>query len=145
VDRRRRHAPPRTILVVTDATRRGSRSTAEWGMAGYAIIGAPSVLGLFSGGVEHLPRALLNAGLADAVAARHGGVVTPPPYDPRRDAATGLVNPTGLRDDAHALADATGEVLDVGDLPLVLGGDCSILLGNLLSIAAGRAPWAVVH
>lgn len=103
-------------------------------MAGYAIVEAPSVLGLFPGGVEHLPGALLDAGLAHAVAARHAGVVTPPPYDPTRDAATGLLNPTGLRDYAHALADATGEVLDVGDVPVVLGGDCSILLGNLLAL-----------
>jgi arginase len=108
--------------------------TAEWGVAGYAIIEAPSVVGLFPGGVEHLPRVLLDAALADAVAARHVGVVTPPPYDPRRDAATGLLNPTWPRDYAHVLADATGEVLDVGDLPLVLGGDCSILLGNLLAL-----------
>jgi arginase len=111
-----------------------ARRTADWGVAGYAIIEAPSVLGLFPGGVEHLPRALLDAGLADAVAARHGGVVSPPPYDPRRDAATRLLNPTGLRDYAHALADAIGEVLAVGDVPLVLGGDCSILLGSLLAL-----------
>jgi arginase len=103
-------------------------------VAGYAVIEAPSVLGLFPGGVEHLPGALLDAGLADATAARHAGVVTPPPYDPRRDAATGLLNPRGLRDYAHALAEATGDVLDVGDVPLALGGDCSILLGNLLAL-----------
>jgi arginase len=103
-------------------------------VAGYAVIEAPSVLGLFPGGVEHLPTALLDAGLADAVGARRAGVVTPPPYDPSRDAATGLLNPIGLRDFAHALADATGEVLEVGDVPLVLGGDCSILLGNLLAL-----------
>jgi arginase len=103
-------------------------------VAGYAIIEAPSVLGLFPGGVEHLPRALLDAGLADVVEARHGGVVNPPPYEPTRDAATGLLNPTGLRDYAHALADAIGEVLAAGDVPLVLGGDCSILLGSLLAL-----------
>jgi arginase len=103
-------------------------------VAGYAIIEAPSVLGLFPGGVEHLPRALLDAGFAEAVGARHAGVVTSPPYDPNRDAATGLLNPTGLRDYAHDLADATGEVLDAGDVPIVLGGDCSILLGNLLAL-----------
>lgn len=28
----------------------------------------------------------------------------------------------------------TGEVLDAGDVPIVLGGDCSILLGNLLAL-----------
>jgi arginase len=104
-------------------------------MAGYAIIEAPSVLGLFPGGVERLPGALLGAGLADALGARRAGVVTPPPYDPMRDSITGLLNPTGLRDYAHLLADATGEVLDGGEVPLVLGGDCSILLGNLLALS----------
>jgi arginase len=104
------------------------------GMAGYAIIEAPSVLGLFPGGVEHLPRALLEAGLADALGARRAGVVTPPSYVAMRDSATGLRNPTGIRDYAHQLADVTGEVLDGGEVPVVLGGDCSILLGNLLAL-----------
>ena len=103
-------------------------------MAGFAILEAPSVLGLFPRGVELLPTALLDAGIADALGARHAGRVTPPPYDPRRDAATGVVNPTGLRDYAHDLADATGEVLDAGDFPVVLGGDCSIVLGNMLAL-----------
>ena len=102
--------------------------------SGYAVIEAPSVLGLFPRGVEHLPDALLGAGLADALDARRAGRVVPPAYDARRDAATGLLNPTGLRDYAHQLADATGEVLDGGEVPIVLGGDCSILLGNLLAL-----------
>jgi arginase len=103
-------------------------------MADYAVIEAPSVLGLFPGGVERLPAALLDAGLADAVDARHAGVVVPPPYEARRDPVTGLRNPTGLRDYALQLADATGAALDSGDSPIVLGGDCSILLGNLLAL-----------
>jgi arginase len=32
------------------------------------------------------------------------------------------------------LADAIGRVLDAGDFPLVLGGDCSILLGAMLAL-----------
>jgi arginase len=103
-------------------------------MVGYAVIEAPSVLGLFPRGVERLPRVLLDAGLADAVKARHAGCVTPPPYDPRRDLATGLLNPAALRDYARELADATAAVLDAGDIPIVLGGDCSILLGTLLAL-----------
>ena len=103
-------------------------------MTGFAIVEAPSVLGLFPRGVELLPTALLDAGIANALGARHAGRVTPPPYDPRRDGATGVVNPTGLRDYAHELADATGEVLEAGDFPVVLGGDCSILLGNMLTL-----------
>jgi len=92
------------------------------------------VLGLFPGGVEQLPRALLDAGLAEAVEARHAGRVSPPPYDSRRDPATGLLKPVALRDYARELADATAAVLDAGDVPIVLGGDCSILLGTLLAL-----------
>jgi len=103
-------------------------------MVRYAVIEAPSALGLFPGGVERLPAALLEAGLADALGARRAGRVVPPPYDPRRDVTTGLLNPTGLRDYAHQLANTTGEVLDGGEVPIVLGGDCSILLGNLLAL-----------
>ena len=104
-------------------------------MVSYAIIEAPSVLGLFPRGVERLPEALLDAGLGTALGARRAGLVTPASYDPRRDAATGLLNPAALRDYALLLADATGEVLDRGEFPIVLGGDCSILLGNLLALS----------
>jgi arginase len=103
-------------------------------MPGYAVIEAPSVLGLFPRGVERLPDALLDAGLADSLDARRAGRVESPPYDPRLDPATGLLNPTGLRDYAHQLCDATGDALDGGEVPIVLGGDCSILLGNLLAL-----------
>jgi arginase len=103
-------------------------------MTRYAIIEAPSVLGLFPGGVERLPEALLDAGFAEALDARRAGRVEPPPYDPVRDPATGLLNPTAIRDYALELADATGRVLDGGEFPIVLGGDCSIVLGNLLAL-----------
>jgi arginase len=103
-------------------------------MADYVVLEAPSVLGLFPAGVERLPGALLDAGLARGLAARHAGVVATPAYDVRRDPATGLRNPTTLRDYTYRLADATGAVLDEGDIPVVLGGDCSIVLGNLLAL-----------
>src|SRR6266540_2233627 len=103
-------------------------------MADYVIVEAPSVLGLFPGGVERLPEALLAAGLADDLHARHAGLVAPPPYDPTVDATTGLLNPTALAAFAHELADATGDVIDGGDFPVVLGGDCSILLGTMLAL-----------
>jgi arginase len=103
-------------------------------MANYAILEAPSVLGLFPGGVERLPTALLDAGLADALSARHAGVVVPLAYDDSRDPVTGLRNPAALRDYTFRLADATGAVLAGGDVPIVLGGDCSILLGTLLAL-----------
>jgi arginase len=100
----------------------------------FAIVEAPSVLGLFPKGVETLPDALLRAGLAERLGARRAGRVEPPAYDPDRDPETLLLNPRGIADYAVALADAVGPVVDRGDFPVVLGGDCSILLGNLLAL-----------
>jgi arginase len=100
----------------------------------YAIIEAPSVLGLRPTGVETLPDALLRAGLARRLQARHTGRVEPPPYDDRRDPETLMLNPKGIAEYTPKLADAIGEVLDTGDFPVVLGGDCSIVLGGLLAL-----------
>jgi arginase len=100
----------------------------------YAIVEAPSVLGLFPKGVERLPEALLGAGLAESLGARRAGRVEPPPYDPRRDPGTLLLNPSGIATYSVALGDAVGLVLGAGEVPVVLGGDCSILLGCLLPL-----------
>lgn len=99
-----------------------------------AIIEAPSTLGLVSHGVERLPQALIEAGLAHRIGARNAGRIEPPPYKARRDPETLLLNPHGIAQYSVLLADAVGEVLDNGEFPLVLGGDCSILLGNLLAL-----------
>lgn len=101
----------------------------------FAVIEAPSILGLRPGGVDMLPEALLRAGLLDRLGARHAGRVVPEsPYDPERDPATLTLNPHGIASYSRALADAVGEVLDRGEFPVVLGGDCSILLGNVLAL-----------
>ncbi|MER7108517.1 hypothetical protein [Streptomyces sp. NPDC000229] len=70
-----------------------------------AIVEAPSVLGLRPSGVQDLPTALRDAGLADRLGAVRAGRVDPPPYDPgarRRH-----------RDPQTALADERARVLDV--------------------------------
>jgi arginase len=103
-------------------------------MTPWAILEAPSILGLAPTGVEHLAATLLDAGLAARLGARRAGRVTPPPYDPRRDPDSGVLNPHGLRRFSADLADAVGAILDGGELPLVLGGDCSNLLGCMLAL-----------
>ncbi|MFC9126335.1 arginase family protein [Streptomyces sp. NPDC057099] len=103
-------------------------------MRDVAIIEAPSVLGLRPTGVEGLPEALLGAGLAEGLGAVRAGRVEPPAYDPERDPDTGVLNPGGIAGYSVALADAVTAVLDDGRFPLVLGGDCSVLLGNLLAL-----------
>ncbi len=100
----------------------------------FAIIEAPSVLGLFPKGVERLPDALLAAGLAEKLGARRAGRIEPPPYDDRRDPETQMLNPRGIAAYALALATATADVIDAGNIPVVLGGDCSIMLGPLLAL-----------
>ena len=100
----------------------------------YQIVQAPSHLGLRAPGVEALPRALLDAGLAERLGARPGERLAAPAFDPEIDPGTGLLNPHGLRDHASRLADAVGAVLDHGAFPIVLGGDCTILLGITLAL-----------
>jgi arginase len=108
--------------------------TAQVAWRAYAIIEAPSILGLKSTGVDGLPRGLLANGLAERVRARHAGRVEPLPSCDECDAATGTLNARAIADWSPRLADGIGRVIDAGEFPLVLGGDCSILLGAMLAL-----------
>lgn len=99
-----------------------------------AIIEAPSILGLKETGVDRLPEALLSAGLADGLSARLAGCINPPPYNAKRDPANGFLNNTSIAKYSTDLANAVGDVLDKNEFPVVLGGDCSIVLGCMLSL-----------
>lgn len=104
-------------------------------MSQFAVIEAPSILGLRPTGVETLPEALIGAGLLARLGARHAGrVASQTPYDFKRDPATLTLNATGIASYSRALADAVGAVMDRSEFPVVLGGDCSILLGDLLAL-----------
>jgi arginase len=104
-------------------------------MSQFAVIEAPSILGLRPTGVEMLPEAVMQAGLIDRLGARHAGRVAPQTsYAFERDSATLTLNASGIASYSRALADAVGEVIDRGEFPVVLGGDCSILLGGLLAL-----------
>jgi arginase len=99
-----------------------------------AIVEAPSILGLKPTGVDGLPARLLELGLAERIGARRAGVVVPPPYGPERDAETGTLNAHAIAAWTPRLADAVEAVLDAGEFPVVLGGDCSVLLGGTLAL-----------
>ncbi|MPY61590.1 arginase family protein [Streptomyces spongiae] len=105
-----------------------------------AIIEAPSVLGLRPSGVEDLPEALFRAGLLDHPGTVRADRVEAPTYDPGRDEETGVLNPVAIARYSVRLADAVGAVLDRGGFPVVLGGDCTILLGNLLALRRRGRP-----
>ncbi|ASV38210.1 arginase family protein [Pseudomonas reactans] len=105
-------------------------------MRNFAIIEAPSVLGHIPThlGVARMPEALLKAGLAERLGARHAGRVESPPWREERDPETQIMNPHAINEYSINLANKVGEVLDKGEFPVVIGGDCSILLGTLLGL-----------
>ncbi|MCA1533356.1 arginase family protein [Bradyrhizobium sp. NBAIM03] len=100
----------------------------------YAIIEAPSTLGLATDGVERLPEQLLKLGLAERIGARRAGRLVVPSKDPVPDPETGILNAGAIAAWSPQLADAVEAVLVAGEFPLVLGGDCTILLGSMLAL-----------
>ncbi|MDA0180994.1 arginase family protein [Solirubrobacter phytolaccae] len=76
--------------------------------------------------------ALRAAGLQAALGAHDGGDVELPPGDPTRGPRTGLVNEGALL----VMAERLGERLRATSrFPVVVGGDCSVLLGIIPALA----------
>ncbi len=99
------------------------------------VIGCPTELGLrrevagVPSGTIHAPDALRAAGIIERLGARDAGNLPVPPYDPvRRD---GLLNRDALESFAATQSAAITSILSTGSFPLILGGDCSLLLGSL--------------
>lgn len=103
-------------------------------MVPFVIIDAPSILGLHPTGVEELPEALKAAGLQTGLNAEYAGRVEPPPFNAERDPETLVLNPNGLRDYARQLAETVTDVLQQNKFPVVLGGDCSNVIGCMLAL-----------
>ena len=104
-------------------------------MLRFAIIDAPSVLGLRPTGVEGLPDALKKAGLLKQLKAEYiGAVQSRIPYSSERDQRTMLLNAKAIREYSQSLANVVSNVIAEKKFPIVLGGDCSILIGTLLAL-----------
>lgn len=105
-----------------------------------AVLDAPSNLGLrplrpgHIPGAYKLPDALRRQRLPERIGARDAGRVPAPPYSPERDSATGFRNGPAIRAFSLALADEVAQIVERGEMPVVLGGDCSILLGGALAL-----------
>lgn len=103
------------------------------------VLDAPSNLGLrppgpgMVPGVYKLAGAVRDCGLLTRLAARDGGVVTPPRYLPDWDGKT-VRNARSIAAYSSRLADRIEQQVRAGAFPLVLGGDCSILLGGMLAL-----------
>jgi arginase len=103
-------------------------------MLQFSIIDAPSILGLKPTGVETLPEALTKAGLIQDLHAEYAGRVDTPPYESKRDKSTLLLNPNSIKEFSLRLAEKVADVRRKEQFPVVLGGDCSILIGCMLAL-----------
>lgn len=104
-----------------------------------AVVGAPSSIGLrpYDDGlvrdVNRAPSVLRDRGLVARLRAVDLGDVTPPNYRDFEPPLKGARNESQVLAYSRALASRVSRALDHGHFALVLGGDCSIVLGCLLA------------
>ena len=109
-------------------------------MKDISIVDAPSNLGLKPlpngklSGVVRLPEVLRGVGLQERLHAGYEGQIPVPPYNLKVDEELLILNPYLIREFSLNLANKVEDVIRRDRFPLVLGGDCSILLGNLLAL-----------
>lgn len=105
-------------------------------MASIALIGVPSQSGGRPVGVARGVGALRAAGLVASLrnasheVRDHGDVALPRP-DHTRDPVSRVVNPAGLSALVRAVEAGVADALADGAFPVVVGGDCPMLLGGL--------------
>ncbi|MFD0596072.1 arginase family protein [Catellatospora coxensis] len=106
-----------------------------------AVLDAPSNLGLRPPtetsvpGCAKAPGALRDKKLLTRLDARDAGCLTPPRYDPGDwRPGDGVAHALQIHSYSVRLAERIGAIVDGGEFPLVLGGDCSILLGSALAM-----------
>jgi len=112
-------------------------------MARLTVIDAPIDCSGEGRGEEHAPAALRAAGLVERLGARDGGAAESRIRDTLRDPATGVIGADDVRRGSLAIAARVGEVLAAGERPLVLGGDCTLLLGVFRALPRGCGLWFV--
>ncbi|MFG3547766.1 arginase family protein [Streptomyces sp. NPDC047725] len=107
------------------------------------LVQAPWALGLRPSapgrepGTWRAPRALLSAGLETRLRPARTVALDHPPYAFDAQPATRIRNGVTIREHALRLGEAVRSTLDASRFAVVLGGDCSILLGCLLGARYG--------
>ncbi|AJF67818.1 arginase family protein [Streptomyces vietnamensis] len=95
-------------------------------------------------GTWRTPRALLSAGLGERLRPARVVELDRPPYEFDAQPATRIRNGVTLREHTLLLGEAVHAALAASRFPVVLGGDCSILLGCLLG-ARRHGRCGLVH
>ncbi|MEO3416973.1 arginase family protein [Roseovarius sp. CAU 1744] len=96
---------------------------------------APSALGLAPNGVQDGPSVLKQLGLFAGLPLRRQCQVESPPYRDLRSETLHILNADALVGYSASLAHEVRASLDAGAFPVVIGGDCSVLLGCGLAVA----------
>jgi arginase family enzyme len=109
----------------------------------FAILDAPIDCSGTGRGEERAPAALRAAGLLERLPARDAGAAEARIRDSRRDPRTGVIGAAEVRRASSAIAIAVDRVFEAGELPLLLGGDCTLLLGVFQGLTAGSGLWFV--
>ena len=128
-------------LTVDQSVELNPRQSQNGRMRRLVVIDAPSNLGLRPPaegtvpGCYKLAGALREQRLVQRLGAYEGGVVVPPRYDRGGWAeGDGVFNAGAIAAYSRKLADRVEHHVRAGDLPVVLGGDCSIQLGASLAL-----------
>lgn len=109
-------------------------------MRNLIIIEAPSNLGLKSlqpgiePGVRHLPEALRKTGFADSAGIQQCIQVPAPPYNMDSDQVIKIRNAATIAAYSLTLGKHVQEAIERDLVPVVIGGDCSILIGNAVGL-----------
>lgn len=116
----------------------------------YAVLDAPCNLGLrpprpgVEPGVGKLAQTLRQQNLVARLHAADAGVVAAPQYTPDIDEVTRYRAGQLVASYMPKLADRIGALIDDQTVPIVLGGDCSILLGAAIALKR-RGRYGLVH
>ncbi len=108
-----------------------------------SVIDAPLDSSGAGRGEELAPAALRAAGLVERLGAHDAGEVDAYIRDSRRDPDTGVVGAADVRRASAAIASAVHAVLAAGRRPLVVGGDCTLLLGVFQALPPDTGLWFV--
>jgi arginase len=108
-----------------------------------AVIDAPLDCSGAGRGEELAPAALREAGLVKRLGARDAGVADAQIRDTRRDSVTGVIGALDVRRAANDIAARVRNVRGAGEFPLVVGGDCTLLLGVFQALPADCGLWFV--
>ena len=104
------------------------------------IVEFPSNLGLretapgVEPGVRKLPGWMKQHGFYDLLRPATVYSLRPPPFSTRLDGASGVRNADAIAEYARQQAVLLAEVLSLPHFPVVIGGDCSVLIGNALAL-----------